>query len=304
MSCDAVAVRPARHRPWAASVLASAGLCALVAVLMSGPAPQFGAGITDQASGTQASALVSAQVLGDDPPPVQAGPGEAGVMKKGVPFRGTAAVGALFSRVHGKLGGHFCTASVLHSPQGNLLITAAHCITGRRLTPAGSMEFAPGFAAGKFPYGLWPVTAAYVDSRWSSDQNPNDDVAFLVVKRPGKRIEKYTGAETLAVNRKPPQLVQVIGYPDTTNRPITCTAPARPYDPGTLRQLVFDCDDYTNGTSGGPFLTNVSRRTGGGSVVGVIGGYQEGGYSPDVSYSPKFLDSVRDLYKVATARHS
>ena len=42
MSCDAVAVRPARHRPWAASVLASAGLCALVAVLMSGPARSSG----------------------------------------------------------------------------------------------------------------------------------------------------------------------------------------------------------------------------------------------------------------------
>jgi V8-like Glu-specific endopeptidase len=219
--------------------------------------------------------------------------------KTGVPFNGVPAVGALFSQSQGKLGQHFCTASVVHSLNGNLLITAAHCMTGRSLKPGGSVEFAPGYHSGKFPYGTWPVTRVYVDDSWSDSHNPNDDVAFLKVAKPGKPIEKYTGAEVLATGQKPPMTVQVIGYPDGKSRPITCTNTARAFDKGPLRQLVFDCDNYTDGTSGGPFLTHVSSKTHDGHVVGVIGGYQQGGNSPNVSYSSRFGSNILALYKVA-----
>ena len=37
-------------------------------------------------------------------------------------------------------------------------------------------------------------------------------------------------------------------------------------------QLESDCDGYTNGTSGGPFLSEVNQSTGQGLVVDVIGG--------------------------------
>ena len=93
-------------------------------------------------------------------------------------------------------------------------------------------------------------------------------------------------------------MVRVIGYPDAANRPVTCTAPARKF--GT-RQMVFDCDNYTNGTSGGPFLAHVSPATGDGWVIGVIGGYQQGGDTPNVSYSPRFFSSVLKLYQTATS---
>jgi V8-like Glu-specific endopeptidase len=219
----------------------------------------------------------------------------------GTPFNGTSAVGALFVRTDGRLGSHFCTASVVHSPRENLLITAAHCMIGMDLQPVGHIVFAPGYHRGKFPHGLWQVHAKYVDKQWALDRDPNDDIAFLIVGRPGRRIEKSTGAEILEAHQKLPVQVQVIGYPDTTSRPITCIGPASSFDPGTLRQLVFDCDGYTDGTSGGPFLAHVSTKTGDGSVIGVIGGYQEGGDTPSVSYSSKFLANVLALYKTATA---
>jgi V8-like Glu-specific endopeptidase len=219
----------------------------------------------------------------------------------GTPFKGTPAIGALFVKTKGHLGGHFCTASVVHSPRENLVITAAHCMVGRNLRPAGHIVFVPGYHNGKFPHGLWQVHAKFVDKRWASDRDPNDDIAFLVVGRPGRRIEKFTGTEILKTRHKLPAQVQVIGYPDATKRPITCTGPASPYDHGKLRQLKFDCDGYTNGTSGGPFLADVNAKTGEGSVIGVIGGYQEGGNTPSVSYSSKFLANVRALYKIATA---
>ena len=42
---------------------------------------------------------------------------------QGTSFAGTPAVGALFNVSNGKLGSHFCTASVVHSAGGDLLIT-------------------------------------------------------------------------------------------------------------------------------------------------------------------------------------
>ncbi len=217
-------------------------------------------------------------------------------VKRGIPFNGTAAVGALFSSSNGTLGSHFCTATVVSSPAGNLLITAAHCLQGRSLSPAGSVVFAPGYHNGRFPDGTWAVTTEYVDAAWSTNQNPSDDVAFLVAGRKGTHIQRSTGAEILKIG-EPAQVVQVIGYPDQTNEPITCTAPARTFDPPL--EMVFDCHNYTDGTSGGPFLADVNAKTGDGWVIGVIGGYEQGGDSPNVSYSPRFFSAVLALYKTA-----
>jgi V8-like Glu-specific endopeptidase len=215
----------------------------------------------------------------------------------GMPIDGRAAVGALFTSSSGRLGSHFCTASVVSSPAGNLLITAAHCLQGRSLSPAGSIVFAPGYHDGRFPRGVWMVTTEYVDAAWSKNQNPDDDVAFLVVGRKGTHIQRHTGAETLKIG-EPAQTVQVIGYPDQTNEPLACTALAYYFSP---REMVFNCDNFTDGTSGGPFLADVNPRTGEGSVIGVIGGYENGGDTPDVSYSPRFFSVILALYKTAVS---
>jgi hypothetical protein len=65
--------------------------------------------------------------------------------------------------------------------------------------------------------------------------------------------------------------------------------------------MVFNCDNFTNGTSGGPFLADVDPRTGEGSVIGVIGGYENGGDTPNVSYSPRFFSVILALYKTAVS---
>ena len=66
-----------------------------------------------------------------------------------------------------------------------------------------------------------------------------------------------------------------------------------------MSQLVFACDGFTDGTSGGPFLRDVSAD-GYGTVIGVIGGYQQGGDNPAISYSPRFGRSVASLYRTAS----
>ena len=217
--------------------------------------------------------------------------------RAGQAFAGTPAVGALFTTSAGRLGQHFCTASVVDSPAGDLVITAAHCVTGA----SGTIEFVPGYDRGNQPYGVWTVTKVYVDQAWKSSSSDDDDFAFLRVSQPGSSVpvENVTGAERLAAGTPASrQLVQVIGYPNATNQPITCQNRLRQPMAG---QLEFDCDGYTNGTSGGPFLSEVDQATGQGLVIGVIGGYQQGGDTPQVSYSAVLGANAAALYKQAVA---
>lgn len=217
-------------------------------------------------------------------------------------FNGILSVGALFTDVNGKLT-HFCTASVVSSKAGDLLLTAAHCLEGRSLSPAGSVVFGPGYHAGHFPRGTFEVREKFTDNAWNKYRSRDDDFAFLIAGKPGQDLQKRTGAQTLKTGARLPQRVQVIGYPDATNRPITCTNQARAFTGPShrLHQMVFDCPGYTDGTSGGPFLINVNARTGRGQVIGAIGGYQQGGDTPSVSYSAQFLANIAALYKTATS---
>jgi V8-like Glu-specific endopeptidase len=221
----------------------------------------------------------------------------AGPSRAGQAFPGTPAVGALFTTSAGQLGQHFCTASVVDSPAGDLVITAAHCLAG---TP-GTVAFVPGYDRGSIPYGVWTVRDVYIDKAWSSESSQDDDFAFLRVSKPGSDvpIEDVTGAERLATGIPPSRAqVQVIGYPNATDRPVTCLSWLHEPMAG---QLEFDCDGYSDGTSGGPFLSEVDQTSGQGLVIGVIGGYQQGGDAPDVSYSPVLGANAAALYQQAVA---
>jgi V8-like Glu-specific endopeptidase len=220
----------------------------------------------------------------------------ADTSETGQAFDGVAAVGALFTESSGKLSGHFCTASVVNSTHGDLAITAAHCVTGR----SAPIVFIPGYANGEEPYGIWTVIRVYTDQNWQSSQNPDDDVAFIQLAdaSDGVPIEDVTGAEQLGTGRSAHALVQVIGYPDGKSQPVWCMNWTKNF---SSSQLEFDCAGYTDGTSGSPFLADVSASSGQGTVVGVIGGYEKGGDTSSVSYSIAFGTNVAGLYQAAEA---
>ena len=227
----------------------------------------------------------------------------------GQPFSGVAAVGALFpaalfpaGTTAGSVsrpatnGAHFCTASVVDSPAGNLAVTAAHCVTGKDFT----VVFVPGYHNGQAPYGAWRVTRVFTDPAWSASADPDDDVAFLQLapNADGVNVESVTGAERLKAGSPDRALVKVIGYPSDTDEPVWCVNWTREF---SSTQLEFDCGGYPDGTSGGPFLIGVSPVSGEGTVIGVIGGYQQGGDTDAVSYSIVFGANVASLYREAEA---
>lgn len=87
------------------------------------------------------------------------------------------AIGALFSPGNDWDADHHCSASVVHSPEGDLIATAAHCVyqDGFRT----NLAFVPGYRDGKAPFGVWVPTRIDVDPRWTGDEDPDHDVAFL-----------------------------------------------------------------------------------------------------------------------------
>lgn len=195
-------------------------------------------------------------------------------------------VGALFTGAAGP-GNHVCTASVIDSPGRDLILTAAHC-----LDTADGVTFAPGYRDGQTPYGSWQVTKIYTADGWRSGSDPDEDFAILrVAPQGGRRIEDVVGGNPLGTDASWTAQTRLYGYPAGTEAPILCTN-------ATARQDTFqrriDCPSFPGGTSGGPFVDTAT-----GKVVGVIGGYQQGGDTDDTSYSAYFDHTVADLLKQA-----
>lgn len=203
-------------------------------------------------------------------------------------------VGALFAG-----GSHFCSASVVDSLAGDLVLTAGHCAYGGSIPGYHTgLSFAPGYHDGLAPYGMWKVTSELVSPGWISSADPNLDFAFLTVSQPGNPvpIESVTGANQLGIDQGFVNQVTLSGYPDTTSSPTVCRNGTTQF--GSDQQRIV-CAGFPDGTSGGPWVINASPVTGEGMVIGVIGGYELGGDSPDVSYSAYFDSDIQELYNRA-----
>ena len=195
----------------------------------------------------------------------------------GVPF-----VGAVFD--DGQSNPHSCSASVVHSPVHNLVLTAAHCIdgTGRGLT------FAPGYLNGATPYGVWTVQKVWLDPAWIKSQDPHQDYAFLQVAPQRVRsrtvnVEDVTGASLLGFAPPRGTTVTDVAYAyGLDDQPIGCNNEIVITD----GYPTFNCHGYPGGTSGSPFL--VTHRGLPSVVVGVIGGLHQGGCYEWNSFSSPF----------------
>jgi V8-like Glu-specific endopeptidase len=197
-------------------------------------------------------------------------------------------IGAVFDS-GGLSGSHYCTASVVNSPGGDLIVTAAHCLDST------SDVFIPAYHDGVAPYGVWHLQRIVADAQWTDSSNPDDDVAFAVVAPlDGHTIQSVVGSYSLGVGQGAGGRVTVTGYPETSDDPLTCTNSVSSFS-GTQNEI--DCTGMAPGTSGSPWVT----AGGPGTVMGVIGGYEQGGDTSDVSYSVVFGQAVKNLYEEATS---
>ena len=205
-------------------------------------------------------------------------------------------VGALFE--HDASGEHFCTASVVASPGKDLLITAAHCINGGNGSGyRQDIVFIPDYRDGDAPYGVWTPQRLLVAPQWANSSDPDFDVGFVVLQpHDGENIQQVLGASRLGIDSGYQYLVRVTGYPDSADAPITCINWTSRQ---SATQLRFECGGYTGGTSGSPWVTHFDTRSRTGTIVGVIGGYQQGGDTPSISYSVYLNNDIHQLYEQA-----
>jgi V8-like Glu-specific endopeptidase len=187
-------------------------------------------------------------------------------------------------------------------------VTAAHCLQGQHL---GHFVFVPGYSDGLAPYGLWTVTNAIEDQPWLASGDPDDDFAFLVVSQQGSKVpvQSLTGGEIVGTGAPAGRPVVVAGYPNVQNTPVSCKNTVSAF---SATQFEFDCDGFTDGTSGSPLLAEqVAVGSGKAApadskavVIGVIGGYEQGGYTASVSYAARFSSRLEQLYQTAVAATS
>ncbi|WP_328748499.1 trypsin-like peptidase domain-containing protein [Streptomyces sp. NBC_00285] len=207
------------------------------------------------------------------------GAGPFGVTTVAAATSQSARVGALFDGSH-----HYCTASVVHSPHRDLLITAAHCLGGNRV----DIVFVPGYRDGRAPYGKWKVGKRYLPAGWSQGYDEDSDVAFATVE--GAVQDVVGGNRMVTRTATGATAVTVTGYPSSSDAPISCTN--KPTAHSSTQQRI-ECPRFTGGTSGSPWVN------GDGQVVGVLGGHEQGGATADVSYSVALGDEAAALYRRA-----
>lgn len=226
-----------------------------------------------------AAALVLLAVTSASEAAADDGPGPFRVTATAAVSAETARVGALFA---GK--DHFCTASVVHSPGHDLVVTAAHCLDG----DTGALEFVPGYRNGAAPYGRWRLTRRFLPDAWDEDS----DVAFATVaERHGENVEDLVGGNRFSTGTATgATAVTVTGYPGSRGTPLRCVD--KPVAHSRTQQRV-DCPDFSGGTSGSPWVN------GDGDVVGVLGGHEQGGATADVSYSVVLGRAAAQLYRDA-----
>jgi hypothetical protein len=196
-------------------------------------------------------------------------------------------VGAIF------LGGgtlHTCTAGVLNSAAGDLILTAAHCIA-----EGVDATFVAGLNNTAAPEDVWHIDAVYLDPRWVQNQDPLADFAIARVSRAsGGTVEGQAGGGlNLGSAPKPGTVVALTGYAmGDGGGPIGCRAATAP---GTKGFPALECAKLVDGLSGAPWIE-------GSTVTGLIGGLNGGGCADEsTSYSPPFDEAVKRLLARADA---
>jgi hypothetical protein len=194
-------------------------------------------------------------------------------------------VGAVF------LGGqslHTCSAAVLDSAAGDLILTAAHCMA------AGiDAYFVPGFAKAAAASDFFHVDAVYLDPRWVTDQDQVADFAVARVSGGGGSVEAQAGGGfRLGPAPKAGTEVTVTGYPlGEGGDPVGCTTRTAAAERGFPS---LPCAGLVDGTSGSAWVA-------GSVIAGLTGGLEGGGCDENVSYSPPFDDAVKQLQARAEA---
>jgi V8-like Glu-specific endopeptidase len=158
-------------------------------------------------------------------------------------------------------GNYRCTASVVTSPQGNMLLTAGHCIYQGGW--AHDVIFIPAYNYNNRPYGTWSVNWATTTAAWTTASDFREDFALLKVSPlNNQQIQSVVGSNGIVWNRSDYFSGESLGYQDNVAGGEAVSYCRDDFYTFNLdssggvsgpHQLVRHCATY-HGASGGPIF--------------------------------------------------
>lgn len=188
-----------------------------------------------------------------------------------------------------------CTASVINSPNSNVIWTAGHCTNNGAGTWYSNWLFVPDYHNGVWPYGSWPAQFAATPTAYLNGGNSDYDMAAIRLwpNSGGTQVGWATGYQGYCFNCGYGPHVLSMGYPYDTHPPRS----------GITGQDLYYCDtgtwqsgnqqdtycDMGHGSSGGPWLSGFN-----GSWGYLVGNVSHGNGNPyDIqTWSPYLGDAA------------
>ncbi|WP_106586264.1 trypsin-like serine peptidase [Murinocardiopsis flavida] len=195
-------------------------------------------------------------------------------------------------------GGDFtCSASVVHADNKDTLVTAGHCLKDGKGAWAKNWTFIPGYSAGKEPLGRYVARELLVAPQWSHQADDSYDFGMAVLNTSGgKHVADRTGSQPISFGTAPQSVRYAFGYPTSggfDGRHLHyCSGQTRP-DQRDTKSSGMACR-MTEGSSGGPWLSNFDTATGKGTITSVVSFK----YANDEStqYGPHLGAEAKKLY--------
>lgn len=161
-----------------------------------------------------------------------------------------------------------CSASVINSPNSNVIWTAGHCTNNGAGTWYSNWLFVPDYYNGVWPYGSWSWSTAATPTAYLNGGNSDYDMAAirLAPNGSGTQVGWATGYQGYCFNCGYGPHVLSMGYPYDTHPPRSGISGQDLYycDTGTWQsgnQQDTYCD-MGHGSSGGPWLSSFNGSWG------------------------------------------
>lgn len=205
-----------------------------------------------------------------------------------------SANGRLFGHIN-RLGDYSCSATVLDTRNGRVVLTAGHCVFDPQLGRfAKELAFVPAYTDGMSPFGIWSWTSLITTRQWVRAANSNFDYAAIKLgKVNATPIESVVGGRLLKTNIVRNQSYAAFGYPANLaggERMWSCFSgyagkDPRPFGTGPAPSAI-GCDMQA-GASGGGWVNAEAR------LVSVSSfGYAN---QPSILYGPYLTQQARRI---------
>jgi V8-like Glu-specific endopeptidase len=242
----------------------------------------------------------------------------------------SSANGKVFGTYYIRVGAHefekqdyVCSGAVVNSPEGNVILTAGHCVIDPETGTGTSSEliFIPGYRKApegcvsgsecNAPFGVWKIRSYFITESWEktakAESRPNEgsDLAFIKLKEneKGESVEEAVQSLGIAFDKPCTQTYTQFGYPaespyegQTLYSHTTSYAGADTGSGFTPVPMKIG-SDFTRGSSGGPWAIGVGSEPKPTVLSLTAYGYEN---QPGYLYGPYFGEAAKKAYALAS----